>query len=74
MHIQHTVQKVQNNEGFQELAPKTRTDLIIDLVEASRIPGTAWKRFAIDQAKEALGDEYLQSCNTQRVKEPYSVR
>lgn len=69
VHIRHTVLEVRDNDGFHDLASDTKTDLILTLVEASRLPGMIWKRFAIDQAKEAvrgLNDKFLQFCIAQR--------
>lgn len=68
-HVRHTVEAVRNHRGFQELEQNNRTDLALALLEASRVPGMEWKRFAIDQAKEVvrgLDDRYLQSCVAQR--------
>ncbi|OJD12144.1 hypothetical protein AJ78_07215 [Emergomyces pasteurianus Ep9510] len=68
-HLRHTLHEVRNHDGFQDLATNMRTDLILTLAEASRFPGMAWKRFAIDQAKElmrGLNDAYIQSCIAQR--------
>jgi hypothetical protein len=68
-HLRHTLQGVRNHDSFQQLAANTRTDLVLTLVEASRFPATEWKRFAISQAKEAMGslnDEYLRSCIAQK--------
>jgi hypothetical protein len=68
-HLRHTLQEVRNHDRIQQLAVNTRTDLVLTLVEASRFPNTEWKRFAISQAKEAMGslnDEYLRSCIAQK--------
>ncbi|EGE08383.1 hypothetical protein TEQG_07493 [Trichophyton equinum CBS 127.97] len=75
-HVRHTVIEVRENEGFQSLAPEMRADLVLTLLEASRFPGIAWKRFAIDQAKEimhGLNDRYLEFCISQRESLLYRI-
>ncbi len=68
-HFRHTLEGVRNHDGIQQLAEHTKIDLILTLVEASRFPNMEWKRFAVNQAKEAMGslnNEYLRSYIAQR--------
>ncbi|KKZ68681.1 hypothetical protein EMCG_05716 [[Emmonsia] crescens] len=68
-HVRHTLQGVQNNDVFQVLTGDAKTELILTLIEASRFPGMEWKRFAVNQTKETLGDindKYFQSYIAQR--------
>lgn len=46
----------------------SRADLVLTLLEASRFPGIAWKRFAVGQAEvtaRGLNDRYIQTCIAQ---------
>lgn len=49
-------------DRFEALSIDTRADLVLTLVEASRLPNMAWKRFVIRQAEIAsrgLGDGHI---------------
>lgn len=59
-HLKHTVTAFHNR--YDDLPASTRVDVAFALIEASRFPTMAWKRFAIDQAEFAsrgLDDPYL---------------
>lgn len=61
-HLKYALQAFYNGSGY--LPTSTRADLVLTLVEASRFPNMAWKRFAIDQAEIAargLEDWYIHS-------------
>ncbi|KAF2787055.1 hypothetical protein K505DRAFT_354071 [Melanomma pulvis-pyrius CBS 109.77] len=65
-HFQQALQVFQGR--FEILLASTRADLVLTLIEASRFPNMAWKRFAIGQAAVAasdLEDTYLNSCIAQ---------
>ncbi|KAL2693528.1 hypothetical protein Neosp_000088 [[Neocosmospora] mangrovei] len=60
-HLKHALQACQDSYDF--LSTSTRTDLVLTLVEASRFPNMAWKRFAVSQAEIAshgLAHPYLE--------------
>ncbi|RSL49133.1 hypothetical protein CEP53_009263 [Fusarium sp. AF-6] len=59
-HLKHALQACQDK--YDTLSSSTRIDLVLTLVEASRFPNMAWKRFAISQAEIAscgLAHPYL---------------
>ncbi|KND92895.1 hypothetical protein TOPH_02403 [Tolypocladium ophioglossoides CBS 100239] len=65
-HLKHAVQAFQDD--FEHLPISTRADLALTLIEASRFPDMAWKRFAVGQAELSvlgLQDWYLRSCIAQ---------
>lgn len=65
-HLKHVLQAFQ--DCYESLPTSIRTDLVLTLVEASRFPNMAWKRFAVGQAEIAargLEDPYLSCCIAQ---------
>ncbi|KAI5455731.1 hypothetical protein BGZ63DRAFT_368306 [Mariannaea sp. PMI_226] len=61
-HLKYALQAFNDRSGY--LPTSTRADLVLTLVEASRFPNMAWKRFAVDQAEIAardLEDWYIHS-------------
>ncbi|KAI9146641.1 Calcium-dependent protein kinase 1 [Paramyrothecium foliicola] len=65
-HLKHALQAFRG--CYESLPVDTRVDLGLTLVQASRFPTMAWKRFAVDQARNAshgLEDWYLDCCIAQ---------
>ncbi|KAF4332252.1 hypothetical protein FBEOM_13952 [Fusarium beomiforme] len=65
-HLKHILQSFQSYSD--RLSLNTRADLVLTLIEASRFPDMAWKKFAVGQAKvtsRALEDRYTEVCIAQ---------
>ncbi|KAK0628691.1 hypothetical protein B0T17DRAFT_588740 [Bombardia bombarda] len=59
--------------SWKYIEPAARADLVLTLIEASRFPNMAWKRFAVGRAEVAargLEDWYLHSCIAHQGKLP----
>ncbi|KAF5658480.1 hypothetical protein FCIRC_12885 [Fusarium circinatum] len=62
LHLRHALQT--SHEHSMHMPAGVRTDLALTLLEASRFPNMAWKRFMVDQAEHAalgLEDQYIHS-------------
>jgi len=65
-HLRHALYA--SPDELQALSVESRADLALSLLEASRFPGMAWKRFVVDQAEVAargIQDRYLRSAISQ---------
>lgn len=63
-HVRYTLDEAQSHGVLHNLSPAIRTDMAITIIEASRLPGLEWKRFAIRQSEQIIDDSannYLQS-------------
>ncbi|KAK6206923.1 hypothetical protein QIS74_13411 [Colletotrichum tabaci] len=68
-HVVHTMAAVREHDGYESLSIPDRVDVVLTLIEASRLPGIEWKRHAVEQAKTAMcgrQDDYVQACIAQR--------
>ena len=68
-HLQHTLNEFLDRESLQSLSDNAKADLVLSLIEASRLPGAERKHYAISQAKKLLQyskDSYLHACVAQR--------